>query len=291
MPKPQTGAINPRGQRVYVPTFRTIPRSDSGEEPLLLEAAGSSYSGPLQKDESHVPAYEKPLIIADIERWIRICQRSSTAPESPGSSESWRCEMQGKLLALADHKGGFGTSYSILRELLQYIARSMPWIAAARNSERLLEEMRHMMARCEHSVRQRLESGAAGSSLAVAYVTWPDVYLASMGGSRAYLVRDDQMHLVADDCAEARENPPRGAGIVVSTFPMRQRDWLLLCSDGLLHALGYSSICQIVGEALSPDQASERLIAAARTRSDRHPLTALVCRPHVEYRRGLGGRN
>jgi PPM family protein phosphatase len=65
----------------------------------------------------------------------------------------------------------------------------------------------------------------------------------------------------------------------VSKLPLRRRDWLILCSDGLNDELEDKEIAEILRAHTSPEKATEALIDAALAKGGRDNVSAVV----VEY--------
>jgi serine/threonine protein phosphatase PrpC len=65
----------------------------------------------------------------------------------------------------------------------------------------------------------------------------------------------------------------------VSTVPLRRRDWLLLCSDGLNDELEDAEIAAVLRSRSTPEDAAQALIDGALARGGRDNVSAVV----VEY--------
>lgn len=124
-----------------------------------------------------------------------------------------------------------------------------------------------------------------------------------VGDSRAYLWRAQSLRLLTRDHSflemlreqqnlsdtQLREHPNRN--LVTQTLglgtpepstlaePLRNRDWLLLCSDGLNDELKDDEIATVLLAHSSPDAAADALIEAALAKGGRDNVSALV----VEY--------
>ena len=128
-----------------------------------------------------------------------------------------------------------------------------------------------------------------GTTITLAYIVWPHVYLIHVGDSRAYVVRDsDVIHLTHDqtyaqalvdaglmDESEVRKSPLRHvlSGLVgcsslhltpeVSQFKLSFGDRLLLCTDGLTSQLSDSQIVTILSGSDSAEDACRALVNSA----------------------------
>ncbi|OPZ84490.1 MAG: Serine/threonine phosphatase stp [bacterium ADurb.Bin429] len=140
-----------------------------------------------------------------------------------------------------------------------------------------------------------------GTTAVVACLAGDILYLAHVGDSRAYLLRDGDIraltrdHTVAmtlvDDgditLEEARTHPLRnrlsqvlGAhGAIHPDFtnlPVQHGDRILLCTDGLYDMLTDEEIVEIVNFSASPDEAVYALIATADDAGGRDNITVVA---------------
>jgi serine/threonine protein phosphatase PrpC len=127
-----------------------------------------------------------------------------------------------------------------------------------------------------------------------------DAWIAEVGDSRAYLLRDGKWRQLTRDqslvqmlvdagalTAEEARNSPRKNVILqaIGTAPtltaaivrlqLRRGDRLLVCCDGLSNELSDAELMAIVGEP-DPVQASEHAIAAANDHGGRDNITAII---------------
>jgi formylglycine-generating enzyme required for sulfatase activity/serine/threonine protein phosphatase PrpC len=148
--------------------------------------------------------------------------------------------------------------------------------------------------------RQRPELVKMGAALVAAVVRGEQAHIASVGDSRAYLIREGAVHLITHDHTlvqqlvdegaispeEAREHPRRDVvlrmlgmeeTVAVDVFDLRLRpdDALVLCSKGLIRALGNDEIAQIVANA-SPRNAAETLIRRAAEKGGKENMTVIT---------------
>ena len=141
-----------------------------------------------------------------------------------------------------------------------------------------------------------------GSTVTVALVQNDHAYIANVGDSRTYLLRNNSLTLVTIDhslvakLVEAKQitedeiytHPQRnliyrslGAGhktIEVDIFHqmLQPNDCLLLCSDGLWEMVRQQDIERILSEQLSPQKICDRLINLANENGGEDNITAVV---------------
>lgn len=152
----------------------------------------------------------------------------------------------------------------------------------------------------ERSQQDREVSGM-GTTLTAALVEGGRARLAHVGDSRAYLFRDGELHLVTEDhtlvrrmvqegeisAEEAETHPHRNIltrvlgvdGAVVvdeGLLDLREGDRILLCTDGLSGMVGAGEIAAILGGTRDPQEAADRLVAAANRAGGVDNITAVI---------------
>lgn len=145
----------------------------------------------------------------------------------------------------------------------------------------------------------------SGTTVTAALVLGERLYVAHVGDSRAYLIRDgdsppelltldhsfvqrlqDTGQITAE---EAAIHPQRnilyraigqGERLEVDTFsrPFPRPSWLLLCSDGLWGVVGEAAIRAAVTQAATPQQACDELIEAALSGGGPDNISVIVVR-------------
>ena len=142
-----------------------------------------------------------------------------------------------------------------------------------------------------------------GSTVVATRIADKHAEIAWVGDSRAYLWRDNALSGLTRDHSylevlrvqenlteeQLRGHPNRnlvtqtlGIGTPepsVSKLPLRRRDWLILCSDGLNDELEDKEIAEILRAHAEPEKATEALIDAALAKGGRDNVSAVV----VEY--------
>jgi serine/threonine protein phosphatase PrpC len=145
----------------------------------------------------------------------------------------------------------------------------------------------------------------SGTTLTAALVLGERLYVAHVGDSRAYLIRDGDspMELLTLDhsfvqrlqdtgqitAEEAAIHPQRnilyraigqGERLEVDTFsrPFPRPSWLLLCSDGLWGVVGEAAMRAAVTLAATPQQACDELIEAALSSGGPDNISVIVVR-------------
>jgi PPM family protein phosphatase len=140
-----------------------------------------------------------------------------------------------------------------------------------------------------------------GSTCVAAVILGDTVYVANVGDSRAYIVRNGQAHQISLDHSvvaqqlreglitkeQAKDHPDRNKiyrclgseTVEVDTFSEKVQpgDLLLLCTDGLSELVPEEEVTSIVQQH-EPQESVQRLIARANELGGRDNITAVVAR-------------
>ena len=140
-----------------------------------------------------------------------------------------------------------------------------------------------------------------GSTCVAAVILGDTVYVANVGDSRAYIIRDGQAHQISLDHSlvakqlreglitkeQARDHPDRNQiyrclgseTVEVDTFSEKVQpgDLLLLCTDGLSELVSEEEVVSIVQQH-EPQESVQRLIERANELGGKDNITAVVAR-------------
>jgi serine/threonine protein phosphatase PrpC len=297
------------------------PHSDaaatSGALPEMRDrvpiASGQTHRG-MARDSN-----QDQFVIAELVRSVRVHASTDSALELFG-----RPSRQGWLFAVADGMGGHAAgemaSLVTLRTLVSFARSSLSWAAdePLGTSDKLAAGLLSAVQTCEESIllqatRERI-AGAPGTTLTVAYVVWPNLYVAHAGDSRCYVQRDRQLFKVTDDHTFAasdgagddakRHGDPMshvllnalgGGGDRVNPdlrfVPMQPGDTLFLCSDGVTCHLSSADIADLLQQVqdgnLTPDQCAQATIDLANKRGGQDNITVVIAHfPFEEAEQG-----
>jgi protein phosphatase len=160
------------------------------------------------------------------------------------------------------------------------------------------------------SVRHDASMRGMGTTVVLAYIQGRRVYIGSVGDSRAYLVRDEEITQLTDDHtfvneqvragtltpAEARRHPARNiltravgssedVDADVVEHDLEVGDLILLCSDGLTTMIDDEDILQVVRrQANDPMLACRALIDLANERGGDDNITAILIQARAASR-------
>ncbi len=182
--------------------------------------------------------------------------------------------------------------------------------------ERLLAKLNEAHADVRESLYEAVESAndriydyslkhssmiGMGTTIVVAVIVDEHLYVAHVGDSRLYLIREGQIVAVTSDhshvqnlvnqgiitAEEARFHPKRNiilralgtdsfVEIEVNQFAWNRGDCALLCSDGLSNMLSDPRLVEIVSQALPAEELVQQLVAEANEAGGDDNITAVL---------------
>jgi PPM family protein phosphatase len=169
--------------------------------------------------------------------------------------------------------------------------------------ERLAELVAQANGRVYAQAQSDDQFAGMGTTLTVAYVGEDDLAIAHVGDSRFYVLRDGELEQLTDDhslvgelvrrgqisAEEAEDHPQRSiitralgieGEVTVDHFswPVRDGDVFLLCSDGLTGMVPDAAVAEILVSAPSLAVAAQQLVAAANEAGGRDNITVVLFR-------------
>lgn len=169
--------------------------------------------------------------------------------------------------------------------------------------ERLAALVEQANARVHERAHSDEQFAGMGTTLTVAYVGEDDLAIAHVGDSRFYVLREGKLSQLTDDhslvgelvrrgqisAEEAEDHPQRSiitralgieGEVVVDHFswPVRDGDVFLLCSDGLTGMVPDARVAEIISASPDLSTAATRLVAAANDAGGRDNITVILFR-------------
>jgi protein phosphatase len=235
-------------------------------------------------------------------------------------------ESQGSLLLVADgmggHEAGERASQLVVDSLVDYVLNRLTWLMhdEASVDQEFESHLKQALAACqsriEHEANAVPQWRGMGSTVTLAYLVWPRMYLVHVGDSRCYLLRDGQLQqltrdhtlaeLAAASDASERTSPTSEAvpldpvstrgyrmenflwnaveGGVDDLFPdastmdLQLGDGLVLCTDGLHKLVSPNRLREILSQDRPADETCRSLVEEANHRGGTDNITAVVCR-------------
>jgi protein phosphatase len=256
------------------------------------------------------PANEDQFLIADLRKSMDVHQTSLGLDDRTrlfGRSE-------GKLLAVADglggHAAGDRASTVAIDRLTTYMLSSMPWLFRLDPTleDDFLSDLDAALRDCQERIQAEAEfqpqKHGMGTTLTMAYVLWPRMFVVHVGDSRCYLFRNSRLEQITRDHTFAQEfadqgdvaaelaDQPRWShtlwNVVGGTSDelkpeaykaeLAAGDTVLLCTDGLTEEVPDDEIGQLLERGQDAAQCCRRLVDAANEAGGRDNIAAIVAR-------------
>jgi protein phosphatase len=253
------------------------------------------------------------FLISDLSKTMLIHQTSLPEPDHQRLFSS----SQGKLFIVADGLGGHGggevASAISLHAIVNYMLNMMPWffrLDEAREDD-LREELEAALQRCQGKVQSAAgthqDISEMGTTLTMAYVIWPRLYVVHAGDSRCYLYRSSKLeqitkdHTIAEKMVDQGKLTPEeaeesawsnvlwnavGGGSdeispEVYKAELQKGDILLLCTDGLTKHLSDGTIVEtltrpLTGPRESVQAKAQKLIDMANQDGGTDNITVVI---------------
>lgn len=154
---------------------------------------------------------EDSFLVAQLERYMRI--HGSSRPY--GANKKVKGPAQGWIMMVADGMGGHAAgevaSAMTVDSLARYAFTLMPWsLPRSKSDSRILARgLREAVKSIQADMRRAAIDGTGrfgmGTTLTMAYVTWPNLFVVHVGDSRMYALREDQLHQITHDHTLAQQ--------------------------------------------------------------------------------------
>lgn len=261
---------------------------------VKIDCAGLSNVGLKRKNN------EDQFLVADLNRSIVVRQTTLEVEKETvmlGSTE-------GKLLIVADGAGGHASgeraSELAVHTITHFALNTMGWFVRAdeRYEQDLVEDLQAGLSRCQQILARDAathpENRRMATTLTMAYIYWPRIYILHVGDSRTYLLRDDELHQItqdhtyADNLADSRfagvlwnalvGDDDNNARPEVHKAELEYGDSLLLCTDGLNKHVTDIEIKQELARFLPAADTADRMIELANGGGGTDNTTVVIAR-------------
>ncbi len=300
-------------------------RADETQEIETLGSPGDTPSGDTALDSPHPDVFgvtdigqvrdhnEDSFLVARLERSMRLLQ--SSRPVDDGAKV--KGPPQGWLLMVADGMGGHAAgevaSAITIDALARYAFTLMPWsLPRSRDDSKVLARgLREAVRQCQSEMRRVASEGTGhrgmGTTLTMAYVVWPNLFVVHVGDSRMYALRESQLyqitrdHTLAQQLVDSKVMSPDEAessdfsNVLVNALGGESEelrvelhhallfpgDSLLLCSDGLSKHVTDDEIgkhLSAVANGEAVDMTATSLVALANERGGTDTVTVVIAR-------------
>jgi len=283
-----------------------VPRTTALFQPfptVEVDMAARSHMGLVRKNnEDHFFAG----------RWGRFMEVADT--NLPEEDMARRVEEVGYAMIVADgmggEEGGEVASRMAIRTLIKQVMQMPEWLMRADDgrAQPLIDQTVARYQVIDATLRKHAAGNEAlsrmGTTMTMAYSVGADLFVANIGDSRAYLLRQGKLQQLTRDQTLAQLLLDRGEltaeqaathrlrhvltqvlggqgehlQVDVQQIGLHDGDWLLLCSDGLSDMVMDASIERLIKAAPTAAAACQALIDEALANGGRDNVTAALAR-------------
>jgi protein phosphatase len=270
--------------------------------PLQVRSHGRTDPGRVRE------ANEDQFLIADLTHALQARQSSLDEPEVRYSPP------QGYLFLVADGVGGSAAgeraSALAVNTVESFILDTLNWCCRLQSSDgnSVLAEFQRALvqadARLIQEARNRPELRGMGTTLTLAYAVNNELFIAHVGDSRCYLLRNGMLYRLTNDHTLVGEMLRHGAlkpeeaahhrlrhvvinvvgghdqGVKVELhkLPLEAGDRVLLCSDGLTEMVPEAEILNVLAGSEDPAAVCDQLVGRANDAGGKDNITVVVAR-------------
>jgi serine/threonine protein phosphatase PrpC len=287
------------------PVFDPALLATTARADVRIDAAGQTHAGRVRKTN------EDAYVVATLQRSLLVHDAS------PAARGWFTGQSAGTLLVVADGMGGQGggdvASRVAVSVVVNHLLNCMPWAtvhdvesAPAAHSPSLpgvREELATALQEGDSTVKltgERAGTPHMGTTLTMAFVTWPVAYIAHVGDTRCYLYRAGELRRLTTDHTLAQRLAELSPGAVDASSRLHHVLWnslgaspelpqpeirkltlvsgdlLLLCSDGITKHLTDAELSRLLSGSASAEQRCAMLIERGTTAGGTDNLTAVV---------------
>lgn len=283
-------------------TADTAPECSATRVSLRVQSHGKTHPGRVRGHN------EDQFLIADLTRALQALQSSLDEPDVRFSTP------QGHLFLVADgvggHAGGEKASALAVNTVEAFILDTLNWCARLHSDDgnEVLAEFQRALVRADarliQEARQRPELRGMATTMTLAYAVNDELFIAHVGDSRCYLMRNGVLfrltndHTLVDEMARHGMIKPeevashrlrhvvtnvvggndQGVKVEMRKIPLESRDRLLLCSDGLTEMVPDQEILKVLAAEEDPAAACDKLVDMANEAGGKDNVTVVVAR-------------
>ena len=270
--------------------------------PIQFDLAGASDIGSKRKQN------QDHYMIAELRRQLSVI---STDVPLESCDELYGCE-PGQLLVVADGMGGHSdgelASNLAVQACARYVLDMMHWFLklSTNDEDDFLDELSQSLTSAQEALYSRSDEGQGrmGTTVTLAYILWPRMYVIHAGDSRCYVQRDGELSQLTKDHTVAQQliddklmtadqaeksafahvlwNCVGGSNDLVKPEVIRYRlqpgDQVLLCSDGLHGMIDDDAIASVLRSNAASEDAVKQLIADAIRGGGRDNVTTVLAK-------------
>lgn len=255
-------------------------------------------------------ANEDQFLIADLNKSMRVYQTSLGLDHQTrlfGGS-------QAKLLLVADGMGGQAAgeraSTIAIDSITKYVLNTMDWFFRLEGTHEaeFLEELKSSLLAVQREIQLEIEKvprrQGMGTTLTMAYLVWPRLYVVHAGDSRCYVLRGHELRQLTHDHTLAQQFVETGEmsaaevegsqwshmlwnvvggdssklHVELHRAELHLGDTVLLCTDGLSSQVADGRIARILHDTKTAQHGVQRLIEASNAAGGADNVTAVIAR-------------
>ncbi len=251
------------------------------------------------------PRNEDQFLVATLQRAMAVSQTSLPTPQD-------RITVLGQadatLLMVADGMGGTQggdvASTIAVQTIAGYMCNVTPFKRRRPQGTMtgLSDGLREALAEGEASIQDEasVQALSMGTTMTIAYVLWPRMYVAHVGDSRCYLLRSDSLEQVTTDHTVAQRLAEQGVEVgdasemhhvlwnalggekkhesEVCRIDLVGGDRVMLCTDGLTKHVPNAQIAKVLREGSTAEQCCRVLVDLALRGGGSDNVTVVVAR-------------
>jgi protein phosphatase len=250
---------------------------------------------------------EDQFLIAALAHALQVRESSVDPPDVKYGGS------QGHLFVVADgmggHAGGQQASALAVNSIETFLLDAVNWCSRLRGQgDAILGEFQKALEEADEKLlgeaRRRPELHGMGTTATLAYAVHWRLFIAHVGDSRCYLLRNRLLYRLTRDHTLVEEMVQRGilkpeeaaahrfrhvianvlggtdSGVKVELHkvPLEAGDRLLLCSDGLTEMVADEEIAAVLESARDPEEACRRLVDRANELGGKDNITVVAAR-------------
>jgi protein phosphatase len=270
---------------------------------------------------------EDQFLIADLSKSLRVHQTSLGLDHQTRLFSA----SQGHLLVVADGMGGCAAgeraSTLAIDSMVSYVLDTLQWFfrLSQDNEEDFQEDLKAVLVHCQERMANEMAAipkrEGMGSTLTMAYIIWPRMYVVHVGDSRCYLARSGEISQITRDHTVAEMYVEQGAmsaedaksskwshvlwnflgGDTEELSPevhratLRQGDAVLLCTDGLTKYLPNEQLVEQIRRGETSADICQQLVSDANSKGGSDNITVILARfqgnhDELEYKEARADR-
>jgi protein phosphatase len=270
---------------------------------LKIDVAGYTDVGNVRQQN------EDQFLIANLTKSLQVLRSSMDVREQAVASDS-----HGHLLIVADGMGGRSAgeraSSVVVCSLADSMLNMLRWHfrASARREPEVMADLKEAVVRCQRQIddeiRQEPDTKGMGTTLTLAYLLWPRMFVVHVGDSRLYRLRNGdlkqltrdhtwaQLMVESDHMSEEEARTSKYSHVLWNVVggenddiqpdifreDIELGDTLLLCTDGLTKHVPDKLVRSLLKKSGNANEAAQLLIETAKRAGGTDNVTVIVAR-------------